>query len=51
MDYAKSANEPWLLATNLPRSCNIAKKIIKFYKARMQIEETIRRQFGLSHRL
>lgn len=42
MDYAKSANEPWLLATNLPRSCNIAKKIIKFYKARMQIEETIR---------
>ena len=57
MDYAKAANEPWLLVTNLPRSFNIAKKVIKFYKTRMQIEETIRDNknlrygFGINHTL
>lgn len=41
-DYKKAGNEPWLLASNLPKSFKIEKKIIKFYKFRMQIEETFR---------
>ena len=41
-DYQKAANEPWLLASNLPKSFNIEKKIIEIYKMRMQIEETFR---------
>ena len=41
-DYAKASNEPWLLASNLPKSFNIAKKVVKIYKKRMQIEETFR---------
>jgi hypothetical protein len=41
-DYKKAGNEPWLLASNLPNSFNLEKKIVKFYKMRMQIEETFR---------
>lgn len=41
-DYGRAANEPWLLASNLPKSFTLEKKIIKFYKMRMQIEETFR---------
>lgn len=41
-DYAKSAKEPWLLATNLPKAYNLAKKVVNCYSKRMQIEETIR---------
>lgn len=41
-DYAKASKEPWLLASNLPKSFNIAKKIVKIYKKRMQIEEVFR---------
>ena len=41
-DYARSAKEPWLLASNLPNTVNISKKIVKLYFQRMQIEETFR---------
>jgi hypothetical protein len=41
-DHAKSAKEPWLLASNLPKTYNMAKKVINCYAKRMQIEETIR---------
>ena len=49
--YAKGAQDPWLLATSLPVSGNIAKKVVAIYKHRMQIEEGFRdlksNQFGL----
>ena len=41
-DHQRSANEPWLLASNLPKSFNVAKKVVSCYKKRMQIEETFR---------
>lgn len=41
-DYARSYKEPWLLASNLPRTFNVAKKVVALYKKRMQIEETFR---------
>lgn len=53
-DYKKAANEPWLLASNLSKSYTIAKKVVKYYKTRMQIEETFRdikdRRYGLGIR-
>lgn len=53
-DYQKAANEPWLLASNLPKTFTIAKKVIKHYATRMQIEETFRdlkdRRYGLGIR-
>ncbi|MBP6104850.1 MAG: transposase, partial [Gammaproteobacteria bacterium] len=41
-DYARSYKEPWLLASYLPKTFNVAKKVVVLYKKRMQIEETFR---------
>jgi hypothetical protein len=50
--YARSAREPWLLATNLPRTRALAQKVVRLYRARMQIEEAFRdlksARFGLA---
>ncbi|GAA4899574.1 transposase [Ferrimonas pelagia] len=52
---AKGANEPWLLATNLPVETKQAKNIVDIYASRMQIEESFRDQkserFGLGMNL
>lgn len=40
--FAKTNKEPWVLATSLKGGNRIAKKIIKLYKFRMQIEESFR---------
>ena len=44
--------EPWLLATSLPFSSQLAGKLVKLYELRMQIEESFRdlksTRFGLS---
>jgi hypothetical protein len=52
-NYKRSAEEPWVLATNLPKTYT-ASHIINSYKKRMQIEESFRdvksHQFGLSAR-
>lgn len=49
---AKSAREPWLLATSLSVTKHTAKRITNIYKTRMQIEESFRdlkcTRFGLS---
>lgn len=52
-DYRKMAQEPWLLATSLTgRSFLAAKRVVKSYHQRMQIEEGIRdlksSRYGLS---
>jgi DDE family transposase len=51
--YVKSAKEPWLLATNLPKRYR-ATKVIHYYSQRMQIEESFRdvksHRFGLAGR-
>ena len=51
---AKSARSAWVLAHSLGRSKLIAKKIVKIYSARMQIEESFRDiknpQFGFGLR-
>jgi len=39
---AKANKEPWLLATSLKNGEKIARKVIKLYKFRMQIEESFR---------
>lgn len=39
---ARSAREPWVLATNLPRGSKFATKVVKIYRLRMQIEESFR---------
>lgn len=48
-----SANEPWILATNLPSQYSTT-QVINFYKKRMQIEESFRdmksHRFGLCGR-
>ncbi len=48
---ASGQQEPWLLATSLPKLLTLAKKFVKYYKARMQIEESFRdvksHRFGL----
>lgn len=36
--YAKGANEPWVISTSLSEGINTAKRVIKIYKLRMQIE-------------
>ena len=41
-DNAEREKEPWLLATSLCISSNTAKRIIKIYATRMQIEESFR---------
>jgi hypothetical protein len=38
----KSASEPWLLATSLPLSSTLAKRVVRLYQQRMQIEEAFR---------
>ncbi len=41
--HAEREKEPWLLATSLNKySPHFAKKIVKIYQARMQIEESFR---------
>ncbi|TKB42927.1 IS4 family transposase, partial [Thalassotalea mangrovi] len=49
--YTKSARDPWLLATSLPVTSQLASRIVKIYRMRMQIEEGFRdmksRRFGL----
>jgi len=53
--HERRGNEPWLLATSLPPEQYNAFKIVKMYKSRMQIEESIRdfknvrNGFGLRH--
>jgi hypothetical protein len=50
--HAKSAKEPWLLASSLPSLSTLAKKVVEAYTLRMQIEESFRdlksTRFGLS---
>lgn len=50
--HAAGQSEPWLLATSLPVSSKMAKKVVKIYRTRMQIEEGFRdvksHRFGLS---
>ena len=36
------ANEPWLLATSLPQCAGLAKRVVRLYRQRMQIEEAFR---------
>lgn len=52
-NYKRSAQEPWVLVTNLPEK-HTATQIVNAYKKRMQIEESFRdvksHQFGLSAR-
>ena len=40
--YSKKAKQPWLLVSHLPEAFNTAKKIVKLYRYRMQIEEGFR---------
>jgi len=50
--HAASAKEPWLLATSLPVTSTLAKRVVACYVQRMQIEESFRdmksTRFGLS---
>lgn len=50
--HAAGAREPWLLATNLPSTYHLANKVVRIYRARMQIEEAFRDvkspRFGLA---
>ncbi len=49
--HARSGREPWVLATSLPINRGLAKRVVKIYKSRMQIEEGYRdmksKLFGL----
>jgi len=49
---AAGQSDPWLLATSLPVTSTLAKKAVKLYRLRMQIEEGFRdvksHRFGLS---
>lgn len=51
---AAQHREPWLLLSNLPVTSKTAKKVVRIYKARMQIEETFRdlksHRFGYAFR-
>uniref|UniRef100_UPI00352790E4 transposase n=1 Tax=Glaciecola sp. SC05 TaxID=1987355 RepID=UPI00352790E4 len=40
--HARGATDPWLLATSLPRTKCLAKKVVAIYRMRMQIEEEFR---------
>jgi hypothetical protein len=40
--HARGATDPWLIATSLPRSKSLGKKIVAIYRLRMQIEEEFR---------
>jgi len=39
---AQAGREPWVLATNLPDRGTLAKKVVRLYASRMQIEEAFR---------
>lgn len=39
---ARREREPWLLASSLPNSAGMAKEVVRFYRQRMQIEESFR---------
>ena len=39
---ARREREPWLLATSLPATSKLAKRVVALYSARMQIEESFR---------
>lgn len=49
--HARSGKEPWVLATSLSLNSGLAKRVVKIYKSRMQIEEGYRdmksKLFGL----
>ncbi|MCW8963667.1 MAG: transposase, partial [Gammaproteobacteria bacterium] len=49
--YSKKAKQPWLLVSYLPEFLNEAKKIVRLYRYRMQIEEGFRdtknQQYGI----
>lgn len=51
LKHAEGANDPWLLATNLPSHPNLSKQVVGIYRQRMQIEEGFRdmksTRFGL----
>jgi hypothetical protein len=51
---AQREREPWVLLSNLPKSAGIAKRVVKLYRLRMQIEEGFRdlknRRFGFDLR-
>jgi hypothetical protein len=40
--HSEREKEPWLLATSLPATSTLAKRVVKVYSARMQIEEAFR---------
>jgi hypothetical protein len=40
--HARGATDPWLIATSLPRTKSLGKKIVAIYRLRMQIEEAFR---------
>ena len=40
--HSEKEKEPWLLATSLPVTSKIAKKVVTLYSSRMQIEEAFR---------
>ncbi|WP_067344666.1 transposase [Marinomonas spartinae] len=48
---ARGAKEPWLLVSSFPKNRSFAKKSVKVYQTRMQIEESFRdiksTKFGL----
>ena len=50
--HAAGQREPWLLATSLPVTSTMAKKVVQIYRTRMQIEEGFldikSHRFGLS---
>lgn len=52
---ARREREPWLLASSLPVSSKLAKRIVALYRARMQIEEAFRdvksMRFGIGFEL
>jgi len=52
LKHARREREPWLLASSLSYVKDLEKKIVKFYKTRMQIEECFRdtknQRFGFS---
>lgn len=51
LKHANGANDPWLLATNIPTHRTLSKQVVGIYRQRMQIEEGFRdmksTQYGL----
>lgn len=42
LKLAKREKEPWILVTSLSKKISIAKKVVKYYRLRMKIEESFR---------